>query len=307
MAYDSGHVACVIVNGQVKREQNEGSERTVRIPFDSEYAIRIKNKTNYRSLVKVMIDGTICAERLLLRPQQSIDLERFVIDGDLAKGKRFKFVQAGNPNVQDPTAGENGLIQVIVEPEVQYSYAYNPPSTGWSIWNLINNGGGGTIYGCTNGGAGAAGGNAGSGGAYSGQPIGGSFMNVSSNGQAANCSASGNLSVTNSANSVFTTTTGHLTSSIPTATALPKDLGATIEGSQSYQRFHETNEWFQTATPITIPIRLRGPKQIAKHWVLDIPNNSFYRTDGQGKYGGFTFEQDHLVLRVPLDHVDIKS
>lgn len=300
MAYDQGHVACVIVSGQVKREQAEGSERTVRIPFDSEYAIRIKNKTNYRSLVKVLIDGTVCAERLLLRPQQSIDLERFVIDGDLSKGKRFKFVTAQNPNVQDPTAGENGLIQVIVEPESQYTYAYNP-TPNWSIWNFIQNGGG--IGGCTNGVASG-------GGAYSGQPIGGTYMNVSSNGQAANGSSNGSIAVSNCTGSAFTTQAGMTytsnTMSPPTA-AMPKDLGATVEGSVSNQRFVETNEWFQTLSPFTIPIRLRGPKVVEKHWVLDIPNHSFYRTDGNGKYGQFSFEQDHLVLRVPLDHVQIKS
>jgi hypothetical protein len=300
MAYDSGHVACVIVNGQVKREQSEGSERTVRIPFDSEYAIRIKNKTNYRSLVKVLIDGTICAERLLLRPQQSIDLERFVIDGDLSKGNRFKFVSAQNPNVQDPTAGENGLIQVIVEPEVHYTYAWNPP-TNWGIWNFINNSGP-TIYGASNSG-GAGGGGAGAGGAYNGQPIGGTYMNVNTGGVSGCVNSTSSVLTSNS-----TTSHSYSSNSAPTmghSVELPKDAGATVEGSQSNQRFYETNEWFQTSAAITIPIRLRGPKQVEKFWHLDASARTFYRTDGRGQYDSWSVEGGQLVLRLPIDQVKI--
>lgn len=283
-AYISGHAACVIINGQTKREQNEENERTVRIPFDSEYSIRIKNTTNFRSLVKVQIDGTICAERLLLRPHQTLDLERFVIDGDLLKGKRFKFVRASDPNVQDPTAGENGLIEVIVEPEVQYTYAYNP-ATAWSLYATAKGiqGGGGTggaLNGQPIGSAGVV---------FDSNPIGQNFMNISSN-----CSnaapTSGSMSFTNS---------------VPTA--ISKDLGATVEGSQSNQRFTETNEWFQTQAAFTIPIRLRGLRQVEQHWVLDARSRRMTPTNPIGGFESFEVTPDHVIVRYRAEHVKIQG
>lgn len=290
MAYDSGHVVSVLINGQVKREQNEASERTVRIPFDSEYALRIKNKTNLRSLVKVLIDGTVCAERLLLRPGQSLDLERFVIDGDLTKGNRFKFVRLNNPNVQDPTAGENGLIEVIVEPEMAYAVttSWNPPPN-WTIWNYINNSGHGNI-GTSN--PSFHSGQSQVYGAANSLPPTSTFMNVSTN-----CGPT-----LSSAGSTFTSTSAH----IPQVEK-SLDQGATVEGSVSHQKFVESNEWFHTATAIKIPIRIKGPKVIEKHWVLDTRNHSFYRTEQAGKYSAFTFEGSDLVIRIPMENVTINS
>lgn len=125
MAYQEGFVASVIVNGKPLREINESNERTVRLKFDSEYKIRLKNNHNVRAFAKVLIDGTeILMGKLIMQPYGTIDLERFVVDGNLNKGKKFKFVSAGHSEVQDPTSKENGLIEIVFEKE-------DPPSFDW--------------------------------------------------------------------------------------------------------------------------------------------------------------------------------
>ena len=53
-----GYVVVLLHQGKPVREFAEGSQKVCRIPFDSEYTIRIKNKTWRRALVSISIDGT---------------------------------------------------------------------------------------------------------------------------------------------------------------------------------------------------------------------------------------------------------
>ena len=135
-----GFVVAIINDGKTIREQNVNNERVARIPFGSEYKIRIQNKTDYRAYAKVLIDGTeVHTGKLILRAGEKVDLERFLLDGDNSSGKRLKFVEAGNSQVQDPTAKENGEIEVVFEGEDYFSqlasmlttsgssYGYNTP------------------------------------------------------------------------------------------------------------------------------------------------------------------------------------
>ena len=134
MAYDSGFVASIIKDDKVLRESSDNGTRTVRIPFNSEYKIRLQNKTDVRAYARVLIDGTeVHTGKFVLQPYSSFDLERFMLDGDLAAGRKLKFVALSNGDVQDPTAKENGLVEIIFEKEYKFSWLNNSNTLGGGI------------------------------------------------------------------------------------------------------------------------------------------------------------------------------
>lgn len=223
MAYQSGFTATIVANGKPIRETSENTERVVRLKFDSEYKIRLKNNNNVRALARVLIDGTeIMTGKLLLQPNHTIDLERFVVDGDLNKGRKLKFVSANHSEVQDPTSRENGLIEVLFEKEL-VSTLTTVAGTTYSV--------------ALEAGAGL--------GAWTTTATPRSYTSTSvSTGtpSAHSCRAEGiamDCCMTNSA---------------PT----PKDAGATVEGGNSNQQFREENTWFPTSYPVKIAIRMKG-------------------------------------------------
>lgn len=240
MAFQSGFTASLIINGKSQRELNESGDRTVRIPFGSEYAIRIKNKTKGRAYVSVDIDGTdVLGGKLIIRAGQTIDLERFVVDGDLSKGKRFKFVSAGHGDVQDPTSEENGLICVKIEPEMIFSYTnatYMQQGYGGVLRNYTNPtlGGSSILRSASFGGSGTGG--AGTSFSISTNAMAGNSSTVSLNAQPVGCVMDYN------------------------SNPVTSDVGATVEGSVSHQQFQASYEAFATTFPVNIDIRIKGPK-----------------------------------------------
>lgn len=116
MAYQEGIVASIMVDGKPLREFNHSGRRTCKIPFGSEYSIRLKNKSNLRALISVDIDGTdvLCYKQLVMRPHDQIQLERFV--DELDSGSKFKFISLEEGiktgEIQDPTSKENGIIRI---------------------------------------------------------------------------------------------------------------------------------------------------------------------------------------------------
>lgn len=215
-----GFVVAIIHNGKIIREQNSDNERTVRIPFGSEYQIRIWNKTRARAFARVMIDGTeVVSGKLILSAGEKMDLERFVIDGDMSKGSRFKFVEAGNSAVQDPTAKENGELEVIFEPEDDRLSRLSGIFTG----QIGHSGIGGS----------ASGGGILRGMSFNSQPTFGGVVN--------------------------STTTGATMDSLDISCSTG-DKGATVEGSQSTQAFMTSHVDFPTLAPVSLKIRIRGPK-----------------------------------------------
>lgn len=123
MAYDNGYVVSIIHDGSPVREIG----RKVRLPFNSEYKIRLKNKTNLRAKARVFIDGRKVSNLgdFILNPNQTMDLERF-LDHSLNKGNKFKFVPLSDSRVNDPTDSENGIVKVEFYKEIDYS------------WNIID-------------------------------------------------------------------------------------------------------------------------------------------------------------------------
>jgi hypothetical protein len=99
----------------------------VYLPFNSEYSIYLKNNNNVRSCCSVSIDGTdVLGTELILNAFDSIDLERFLVNGDIRQGNRFRFVSLSDNRVQDPSNPENGLIEVKFWKEIQTVYFRSP-------------------------------------------------------------------------------------------------------------------------------------------------------------------------------------
>jgi len=116
MMYQNKLVAVVKVDGKVLRE-NDG---TVIIPFGSEYAVLLKNLSTVRMQVKVSIDGTDATEDtwLVINPNSSIELERFIKGGNLNSGNRLKFIERtqqieGHRGIK----ADDGLIRIEYQVE----------------------------------------------------------------------------------------------------------------------------------------------------------------------------------------------
>lgn len=104
-------VACIKVTGKILRDTDD----TVKIPFGSEYSIYLKNLNTVRASVKIEIDGVDALDgtTLVIQPNSSVDLERFIKSGNFDKGNRFKFIER-NAKVEEHRGigGEDGLIRV---------------------------------------------------------------------------------------------------------------------------------------------------------------------------------------------------
>lgn len=92
MVYQNKFVAAIKVNGQILRETNNHS---VALPFGAEYSVLMKNLNARRIKVKVSVDGTEATGGtwLVIPPNQDLELERFIRDGNWQSGNRFKFIE----------------------------------------------------------------------------------------------------------------------------------------------------------------------------------------------------------------------
>lgn len=91
MMFKQNFVCSLKVGGRILRE-NLG---VVGLPFGSEYGVLLKNLNSRRAMVKVSVDGQDATEgtRLILDPNGSLELERFIRNGNLDAGNRFKFIE----------------------------------------------------------------------------------------------------------------------------------------------------------------------------------------------------------------------
>jgi hypothetical protein len=246
-AYAHGFVVSIIGPHGNIREASDGNDRVARLPYESEYKIRIKNKNSLRAKVSVLVDGMdISPGRMfILAANETVDLERFIQDGDLDKGNKFKFVNAikgaATGEIQDPHNPNLGVVEVRFYREIT-SY-------------LTTSGIGGMLFG-------------GSFGHLSVNNSGGSCVNGISNTGSANTSSASFKSQSGAANC----TTAAYHAGTPTMSGgvigtsqpldLPADKGGTAMGAESAQKFSEHYGWFSTElSPVAISIRLKGLKQ----------------------------------------------
>lgn len=110
MTYRENFVCAIRVDGKILRETGD----TVYVPFSSEYEIRLKNLNARRVVAKVSVDGKdATGAGLIIGPNQSIDLERFIANGNLIQGNKFKFIQRSEEiEKHRGIEAEDGLIRV---------------------------------------------------------------------------------------------------------------------------------------------------------------------------------------------------
>ena len=112
--YQSKLVASLKANGKILREFKD----TVYIPFGSEYSILLKNLHTTRAVVNIFIDNdNVVPGGLVLDPGREVDLERYIKNGNLTEGNRFKFIErTGAVETHRGVGLEDGLVRI----EFQY-------------------------------------------------------------------------------------------------------------------------------------------------------------------------------------------
>lgn len=93
MAHSDKFVACIIHNNKVMREVKEDKNTVIKLPFKSEYLIRLKNLNSERAAVSVFIDDedVLDGKQIVINPNDSHDLLGFM-NGNVVKN-RFKFIE----------------------------------------------------------------------------------------------------------------------------------------------------------------------------------------------------------------------
>ena len=256
MVYSHQFVAAVKVNGSILRE----AAGKVAVPFGSEYAVYLKNLASVRAMARVEIDGTDATEGtwLVLAPNSSMDLERFIRNGNLQGGNRFKFIKR-TPKIEEARGikGEDGLVRIeykfekLPDPEVHthhyhhhhdYPYYYsnwpwwsypNYPYTTWTAnsSSLSNN----VSFSANNSGLNGASGSSGHGhGVLRGKGLSSSAMMASFT-KSADSTPTVNVNTTESLQAKGLEPPVHCS----------EEPGITVPGGQSNQSFYSAG-WFQT-------------------------------------------------------------
>jgi hypothetical protein len=136
MMYNNKLAVALKSAGKVLREFKDA----VYITYGAEYSILIKNLNTVRASVNVTIDGTDVTENLslIVGANGEMDLTRFIKNGNLEAGNRFKFIErTGDIENHRGIGIDDGLIRVEFEFEREPTYI--PPSvlrdlTGGDKW-----------------------------------------------------------------------------------------------------------------------------------------------------------------------------
>ena len=135
--YNQKLVASIKSKGKVLREFKD----TVYIPFASEYSILLKNLNNVRALVNVFIDGENAVPGgLVIDPGRTVDLERWIKNGNLTEGNKFKFIER-TKSIENGPRGiklEDGLISIEYQFELPRP-VINVPNWSWNSTPVYGN------------------------------------------------------------------------------------------------------------------------------------------------------------------------
>lgn len=243
MGYSNGYIASIILKNQPLREFKYEGRRTVKVPFGSEYVLRLKNKSKGPALVEVMIDGTdvLNGSQLILKEGETIDLERFVDDS--SKGKKFKYISleqgAASGEIDDPYRDENGLVRVTFH----RAYKFPDLSSITPTYQTLGTG----IY--TKGSP-----------SYSiGETIFGGRIDNNCRGLVSNGSSVNTIFMSSTSCSADTA----LVNDLPYASDLPQDKGATVEGSVSSQGFSSVSGYHKMEEkPTVVDVYMVGPNYV---------------------------------------------
>lgn len=220
--FQNKFVACIKSQGKILREFKD----EVRVPFGSEYSILLKNLNTVRALATVTIDGedVSAGHQLVIPANGQFELSRFIRNGNLLEGNRFKFIErtAGVENGRGGIQLEDGLIRV----EFAYERVVKPvvyPRTDWYTKQVLYRGAGLDT------------------------PVFGDFYSTSAVGMAMTCSTA--PMATNSS----TVSTKSLRSA-----AIPNEAGVTVPGSVSNQQFSISDSFSVESETFAIVLRLVG-------------------------------------------------
>ncbi|MCK5020166.1 MAG: hypothetical protein KAS32_24220 [Candidatus Peribacteraceae bacterium] len=115
MVYQSKMVAAIRCNGKILRELSD----TVQLPFGSEYSVRLKNLSTRKAALSITIDGTdiLDGHKIILGPDESTDIERFITNNNLYEGRKLKFIEK-TEEISNHRGNkmEDGLV------EIEYQY-----------------------------------------------------------------------------------------------------------------------------------------------------------------------------------------
>lgn len=137
MMYNNKLAIAVKSNGKVLREFGD----TVYVPFGTEYTLLIKNLNSVRAQVRITVDGTNATEgcSLVIGPNSEMELERFIKEGNMNKGNRFKFIErTAGVEAHRGIGVTDGLIRIEYEfekpyvfPELKVRSFWSPPYEWW--------------------------------------------------------------------------------------------------------------------------------------------------------------------------------
>ncbi len=117
MTHKKNFVVAVKVNGKVLRESSD----RVELPFGSEYSILLKNLDSVRMQARISVDGEDATGWLVISPNSSIDVQRFVKDWD--SGNRFKFIEMTDKIEEHRgVKADDGLIRVEFKREKVFKF-----------------------------------------------------------------------------------------------------------------------------------------------------------------------------------------
>ena len=122
--YSNKLAVAIKSNGKIVREFGD----SVHLPFGSEYSIFIKNKNSVRASVNIEIDGTDVTggASLVVDPNDEVELERFIKNGNLRAGNRFKFIERTSAiEKHRGTSVDDGLIRIEFQFEKPVQLQFN--------------------------------------------------------------------------------------------------------------------------------------------------------------------------------------
>ncbi len=233
--YNQKLVASIKSKGKVLREFKD----TVYIPFASEYSILLKNLNTTRAVVNVFIDGeNVVPGGLVIDPGRTVDLERWIKNGNLSEGNKFKFIERTQA-IEDGPRGiklEDGLIRVEYQFEVPRPVINIPQwTTTTTTWNTS------PYYGAS--------------GSTATFNVNGMLRSVdTSKGETVRAMAS--AATTATLNSMNITASGSTHEGM--ATMDWNDTGITVPGSKSEQKFQHTTVGALDPTVHNIVLKLVG-------------------------------------------------
>lgn len=240
--YQSKLVASLKANGKILREFKD----TVYIPFGSEYSFLIKNLNTARALVNVFIDGENVIEGgLVLNAGQEIDLERYVKNGNLKEGNRFKFIERTSSVEQHRgTKLEDGLVRIEFQFEKPRPIINVAPTWKNTPWPSYPPGVRDVFYGTT--------------GSTTSFNVNGALRSVdTSNGE--NTRASATAATNATLKSMNINASSEIHDGMATMDWMPaNDVGITVPGSKSTQSFVTTVMGEMESEKHSIVLKLLG-------------------------------------------------